>query len=304
MSAWHHIENFAHESYTVGWICALSIELAAAATFLDEKHGGPTSVPPNDNNSYTLGRIGEHNGVIVVLPKGGDMVHTFPNVRIGLMVGVGGGAPSRRYGHDIRLGDIVVSAPYKTGGVFQYDFGHAIQNQRFRTTGFLNQPPTVLRTAMNTLEAEHETYGHQLTMQLTLFWRITHPENDESSCAKVCGDDPSKLIYRRQRDEDEDNPVIHYGVIALANTLMKDANIRYNLIKEKEVLCFEMEAAGLMNHLPCLVIRGICDYYSDSHKNKEWQGYAAMTAAAYAKAILFRIAPNQVEAEKRIADIS
>lgn len=83
---------------------------------------------------------------------------------------------------------------------------------------------------------------------------------------------------------------------------MKDASVRDRLIAEKDVLCFEMEAAGLMNHFPCLVIRGICDY-SDSHKNKEWQGYAAMAAAAYANDLLCRIAPNRVEAEKRISEI-
>jgi hypothetical protein len=49
-----------------------------------------------------------------------------------------------------------------------------------------------------------------------------------------------------------------------------------------------MEAAGIMNHFPCLVIRGICDY-SDSHKNKRWQGHAAMAAAAYAKDLLGEI---------------
>jgi hypothetical protein len=54
------------------------------------------------------------------------------------------------------------------------------------------------------------------------------------------------------------------------------------------VLCFEMEAAGLMDSFPCLVIRGICDY-ADSHKNKGWQNYAAATAAAYAKGLLSRI---------------
>jgi hypothetical protein len=47
---------------------------------------------------------------------------------------------------------------------------------------------------------------------------------------------------------------------------------------------------------------GICDY-SDSHKNKDWQGYTAMAAAAYSKALLYRILPNQVETEKRISDI-
>jgi nucleoside phosphorylase len=63
-----------------------------------------------------------------------------------------------------------------------------------------------------------------------------------------------------------------------------------------------MEAAGLMNHFPCLVIRGICDY-SDSHKNKEWQGYAAMTASAYAKDLLCRLAPKRIEAEKKISEV-
>ena len=83
---------------------------------------------------------------------------------------------------------------------------------------------------------------------------------------------------------------------------MKDALVRDRLAAEMDVLCFEMEAAGLMNHFPCLVIRGICDY-SDSHKNKEWQGYTAMTAAAYAKDLLHRITPNKVEAEKKIEEI-
>ena len=83
---------------------------------------------------------------------------------------------------------------------------------------------------------------------------------------------------------------------------MKHALIRDNLAEESGLLFFEMETAGLMNHFPCLVIRGICDC-SDTHKNKEWQGYAAMVAAAYAKDILYRIAPNKVNAEKRITDV-
>jgi aromatic ring-opening dioxygenase LigB subunit len=52
-----------------------------------------------------------------------------------------------------------------------------------------------------------------------------------------------------------------------------------------------------------LVIRGICDY-ADTHKNKEWQGYAAMTAAAYAKDLLDLIHPNRVEALKKMDVLS
>lgn len=323
------------KNYTVGWICAISTEHVAAQAFLDEKHEGPGYVSFNDTNNYTLGKIGKHNVVIAVLPDGEygissaagvakDLLNSFPNVRIGLMVGIGGGAPSPK--HDIRLGDIVVSAP-RDGevGVFQYDFGKTIQDQKFRPTGVLNQPPTVLRTAVSGLRSDYEIEGHQLEEaiygilekkpRLRKKYKRPDPGSDrlyrsgfvhtpynEASCAVVCGDDPSHLILRHERAEDEDNPAIHYGLIASANQLMKDASIRDRLAAEKDVLCFEMEAAGLMNHFPCLVIRGIWNY-ADSHKNTDWQGYAAMTAAAYAKDLLYRIAPNRVEAEKRITEI-
>lgn len=80
---------------------------------------------------------------------------------------------------------------------------------------------------------------------------------------------------------------IHYGIIASGDTLVKNAVRRDELAKGtgEECICFEMEAAGIMNAFPCVVIRGICDY-ADSHKNDRWQGYAAATAAAYAKELL------------------
>lgn len=117
-----------------------------------------------------------------------------------------------------------------------------------------------------------------------------------------CGSSGSSVIARSVRGDDEHDPAIHYGLIASANQLIKDALLRDKLAKEKTVLCFEMEAGGLMNNFPCLVIRGICDY-ADTHKNKQWHGYAAMTAAAYAKDVLKRIAPSKVEAEEKFSEL-
>ncbi|PKK46687.1 hypothetical protein CI102_10605, partial [Trichoderma harzianum] len=321
--------------YTVGWICAIPTEYVAAQAFLDEKHEGPEYISPNDNNDYTLGKIGRHNVVVAVLPNGEyglssaasvarDMLHSFPNVRIGLMVGIGGGAPSLRY--DIRLGDVVVGVPINgTGGVIQFDFGKTIQGQEFQETGFLDQPPTLLRTAVGGLMAQYESDGNQIkesvnsaiakkprlrrkymrpeaTTDRLYRSQVVHPSNNEANCAVICGDNPDDLIGRPARDEDnDDDPAIHYGLIASSNTVMRDASIRDEMTK-KGVLCFETEAAGLMNHFPCLVIRGICDY-SDSHTDEKWQGYAAMTAAAYTKDLLHRITPNRVEAETKIGDI-
>ena len=91
------------------------------------------------------------------------------------------------------------------------------------------------------------------------------------------------LVSRPPRKSQE--PVVHYGTIASGNKVMTDAVTRDQLAEEFEVRCFEMEAAGLMNDFPCLVIRGIADY-ADSHKNKLWRKYAAAAAASYAKELL------------------
>ena len=77
------------------------------------------------------------------------------------------------------------------------------------------------------------------------------------------------VVARSARDRHD--PVIHYGLIASGNQVIKHGGTRDKLGRELKILCFEMEAAGLMDNFPCLMIRGICDY-ADSHKGKEWQG--------------------------------
>ncbi|OHF03755.1 pfs domain-containing protein [Colletotrichum orchidophilum] len=313
--------------YTIGWICAIVPEFVAARLFLDEVHEEPRSLSKNDNNSYKLGRMGKHNVAIAVLPHGEygessaavvarDMVRTFENIRVGLMVGIGGGAPSLE--NDIRLGDIVVSSPTGGyGGVLQYDFGKSVEGGKFEMTGFLNQPPIALRTALNALIADFEIEGNWLGSDIqkalkseNLKQKYGRPSSESDrlfrsnisyDANKATADYGADDFVDRPERSPESVPVVHHGLIASANQVMKDANKRDILAKDKNVLCFEMEAAGLMNHFPCLVIRGICDY-SDSHKNKQWQGYAAMAAAAFAKALVCRIPRQSLENEQSIAE--
>ncbi|KAK5992273.1 hypothetical protein PT974_05674 [Cladobotryum mycophilum] len=317
--------------YTVGWICAILPELIAAQEFLDESHPKPAYVQPNDNNVYSLGKIAQHNVVITALSDGeygtdsasraaANMLGSFPNIRIGLMVGIGGGAPTEE--HDIRLGDIVVSAA-RDGrtGVFQYDFGKNKQGQAFEHTRILNLPPTLLRSAVTEVQARHRSKGHRLqemidallksNLRLEAEFKRPPSDTDRLFKAEVTRDpkrpiedlaSDANLVSRRERTQFENNPAVHYGTIASANQLMKDAIMRDKLAKEKNILCFEMECAGLMNHFPCLVIRGICDY-SDTHKNDNWQGYAAMAAAAYAKDLLQTIPASTVEMQQTILDV-
>jgi ankyrin repeat protein/nucleoside phosphorylase len=296
------------QDYKIGWVCALPIELAAAAEMLDENHDVPPYSNVHDTNLYTCGCVGQHNVVIACLPNGQtgtnsaaavavQMRSTFSSIKFGLMVGVGGGVPSSEV--DVRLGDIVVSNPDKTyGGVVQYDFGKATPS-RFQRTGSLNAPPAVLLHAVTKLQSEKlrgksklleylskislPDFAHEATGPDTLY-KADYDHEGRATC-KNC--DKNRAIIRTERKE----VTVHYGIIASGNQVIRNAAERDKVSLELGgVLCFEMEAAGLMNNFPCLVVRGICDY-ADSHKNKQWQPYAAGTAAAYAKELLSVIPP-------------
>ena len=316
--------------FQIGWICALAVEVAAAKEMLDERFGPLDGQDPTDPNAYTLGRVGKHNIVIACLPEGqygtssantvaNHLTRTFSkSLRVGLMVGVGGGIPSSA--NDVRLGDIVISRPVGTdGGVVQYDMGKRVAGGVFSRTGSLNSPPRSLLAAIAQLKADQLTdepkfveyvqsatertsrtkklFRHPGSKSDRLFQaEYDHPAN-ESSC-DAC---PSELeVIREIRDDDL--PWTHYGLIASGNSVIKDGRTREKLGAEIGALCFEMEAAGLMLDFPCIVIRGICDY-SDSHKNKQWQGYAALVAASYAKELLEYLAPSHITQEQLAADV-
>ncbi|THW69748.1 purine and uridine phosphorylase [Aureobasidium pullulans] len=213
--------------YVVGWICAVLTEYAAAELFLDETHPRPLVMSPNDPNHYTCGTMAGHNVVMAVLPDGEygvgsaasvitNMLNSFPNLRIGLMVGIGGGAPTQQ--NDIRLGDVVVSSPkHGTGGVYSYDFGKAVQGLGFMQTGLLDQPSAIVRAAIPGLRRRYERDGHQIkqTIATTLDkWprlkkrgyarpdtesdrlymsHVVHPQDDVRGCSELCAKDPSNV---------------------------------------------------------------------------------------------------------------
>ncbi|KAK6358351.1 hypothetical protein TWF730_007695 [Orbilia blumenaviensis] len=230
------------------------------------------------------------------------MRSTFKNIKFFLMVGVGGGVPSST--HDIRLGDIIVSQPSdKCGGVLQYDFGKAKENGEFEMTGLLNAPPPVLLSAVSFMkamdsvqlskeifEAARAMEGKDKTFQYPgqnndrLFdAEYLHASSGSDSC-EAC--DITHLVRRLERQST--HPHIHYGTIASGNQVIKDGKKRRKMGHETGAICFEMEAAGIMNDFPCIIIRGICDY-CDGHKNRIWQPYAAIVAALYGKSLLDKV---------------
>ncbi|KAI9674067.1 MAG: hypothetical protein M1822_009562 [Bathelium mastoideum] len=293
---------------------------------LDEEHERLPQAS-TDHNVYNLGNIAGHNVVIVGLYSPGNnatatvvsqMRMTFPNLRFGMLVGIGGGVPVKTDNGMIRLGDIIVSKPVgEHSGAVQYDHGKARSGQ-FERIGALAPPPTVLLNAAQDLAAKQarsrtdpiKTNLKRIDTNIRGLKKYKYPgiANDhlyhanyihlkpELSCIE-CGCHPSQRIPRptdESDDDDEPSVVVHRGTIASGELVIKDAELRDKLAKAYGLLCFEMEAAGALTDFPCIIIRGISDY-CDSHKNNGWHGFAAAAAAAYARQLFFHMPIDEVK---------
>jgi nucleoside phosphorylase len=296
-----HLATLRHEDYTVAWVCALHIEMAAAEAMLDATHP-PPAAKHKDSNAYTCGRIGQYNVVITCLPDGtyaqnaaanvaANVSRSFPSLQTYLLVGIGGGVPSAQT--DIRLGDVVVGR-----GMIQYDLGKTIRDGRFKRTSSMCKPPAAPMKVVSKTKSAHERVDSQIPVMLANLHQSSpkmrdytnrpdrdwlfgssyeHVDTDAQDCSACLSSERARRNERPHND-----PVIHYCIVGSGNQVVKHGETRDRLGQDLDKICLEMEAAGLFDSFPCLVVRGICDY-ADSHKNKDWQRYAAMVAAAYAK---------------------
>src|SRR6266536_3046431 len=238
------LKKLSHEDYTVGWICPLEVEQIAAMEMLDDQH---ERLPQQsaDHNVYSLGSIAGHNVVIAGLHQPGNspaatvvtqMRMTFPNLRFGMLVGIGGGVPVKTDNGMIRLGDIVVSKPAGGhSGAMQYDHGKAKVGQ-FERTGALAPPPAVLLNAAQDLAAKRarsrkdpvDDNIKRIDTSIRGLRKYKHPGRAQDHLYKPdcihrelgvpcdnCGCDPSQRIQRPPNDEDEEPYiVVHRGTIA------------------------------------------------------------------------------------------
>ncbi|KAJ4237551.1 hypothetical protein NW757_013252 [Fusarium falciforme] len=341
------------DDFEVAIICALPLEYDAVTYIFDEfwdENGDQYGRATGDPNSYTTGRMGKYNVVLVLLPQMGktnaasaaaSMRSSFVGLRLALLVGVCGGMPRTRDG-EVLLGDVIIS---KT--IIQYDFGRRypdgfvrkntiddhlgrpnkdIRNLvaifetdrgrdqlQQRTAYFLQQLRTKAAQARRRGKYDHpgpaedklfeSSYRHKHHVSPTCICRDCCSDSDPvcdeargSSCAVLgCADDHLVARKRLQAEQRSDHhgrdatpqPVVHVGAVASGDMVMKSAADRDRLSREADVIALEMEGAGVWDEVPCIVVKGVCDY-ADSHKHKGWQNFAAATAASVSKAILER----------------
>lgn len=99
------------------------------------------------------------------------------------------------------------------------------------------------------------------------------------------------LVPHSRFEQGIPQPAVHFGLVASGDTVMKSCEDRDRITRQKGIVAFEMEGAGVWDSFPCVVIKGACDY-ADSHKSQGWQRYAAATAAACMKTFLYHWVPS------------
>lgn len=304
-----------HVNFTIGWICVLQKEFRAALAILDETYDNVALARgEGDRNHYVLGRVGEHYVVINLPPSGWhgrirasaiahDMRSSFPRMRFVLIVGIAGAAPSPK--EDIRLGDVVLGTqvvPWNTGKWTQHGF---------QRTGMARAPPRELLEAITFLDQRLWSSDELLLSKAiegiaskapnrAAFLRPTKDRLYKPGfahtelicdCLQAESELPEQLSSRGSRDGE---PIrVFQGAIGSDDVVMKDARTRDAVTKRENILCFEMEADGVMDIMPCLPVRGISDY-ADEHKNDDWHLYAALAAATCARELLLSLSPGVV----------
>ncbi|KAN0070010.1 hypothetical protein V8E54_011591 [Elaphomyces granulatus] len=250
---------------------------------------------------------------------------SFPGIQLALVVGICGAAPFGKHSGDILLGDVVISEgliQYDLGR--QFPNNTFVRKDTPRDN--LPRPGPNLRAALAKLQTEqgrcwleNKTSENLGILQQRLSNVAKYPGTTEDRLFKstyrhkhhnllecvICADDGSESVCNkaiemscqqlkcnerelvvRARPIQSSNPVIHFGLVASGDTVMKSGKDRDDIAARDGVIAFEMEGAGVWENFPgSLVIKGVCDY-ADSHKNKKWQGYAAATATAVTKGFL------------------
>ncbi|CEL11460.1 hypothetical protein ASPCAL14562 [Aspergillus calidoustus] len=330
--------------FAIAIICALPLEADAVETLFDEHYdqlGKYYGKRQGDANAYINGRIGKHDVVLCYMPGMGkrsaagvaaNLRVSYVGIKLALVVGICGGAPSPPEYREIFLGDVIIS-----DSVVEYDFGRQYPGGFLRKTGVkeTGRPGLEIQTLLNGFRAEnnHRNLRNQTQHYLKalqqrgakwcrpqisdILFRASYVhkhcssaspascscfESDsvekicdkalEKDCDELCCDSGQQI---RQREVSEANQTsVYIGTVASADTVMKSGEHRDEIVRREKVIGFEMEGAGVWDHVPCIIIKGVCDY-ADSHKNKLWQAYAAAAGASAAKALLEYWVPSSRE---------
>jgi nucleoside phosphorylase len=284
---------------TILVVTALSLEAAAVKASFDKYEQVGVS---NDPHVYTLGTVIAGHGkmprtvLLVCLSDMGEKIasaavthalRSFPSLEDVMLTGISGGCPD--VGHPeshIRLGDLIIS---NVDGIVDYgDVKRTEGGTEYR--GDPQKPSYRMLQCALDLESEYRLgkvmwEPHIAKIQLSLIGSERPPAETDILYE---GNDP--VPHPAQVLRRPELPMLHMGRIGSSDTLLKDPSLRDTLRDRFNVRAIEMEGSGVENATwaadkRALIVRSACDY-CDSHKNKVWQPYAAVSAAAFTRAMI------------------
>ncbi|EWY90091.1 hypothetical protein FOYG_07710 [Fusarium oxysporum NRRL 32931] len=335
------------DGFHIGIICAHSSHYNTVSYIVDEFWNGSSfGRSRSDPNIYSIGRIGDHPVVIVLLSLNGkvnsagavaSLRTSYPRLELVLVTGICGGVPDPHSGEELLLGDVVISK-----ALVQHDFGRQYPDKfevKNKLDDCLGRPAKNIRNFVAQLqtnrirtEVEDRASVHLKELQKrakeTLRgadYRYPGADSDRlfppayihrhrSGCeecvegtGEVCdksrelpcsemGCDDRELVQRHRLDarrnleiagdiDEVQAPYIFVGHLGSGDIVFNSGEERDRLAQAHDLIAFETEGAGLWDEFPCIIVKGVCNY-ADSHKNKEWQRFAAATAAAVSKALI------------------
>lgn len=165
MAGSDHPPPSSRDDFEIAVICPLAIEYDAVTLLIDhfwDEHGDKYGRASGDFNTYTTGRMGSFDIVLVLLPEKGNISaasaassfrSSFPNITLALLVGTCGGVPYTEDNEEVLLGDVVIS---KTAT--QYDLERQY-NEHFQTQETLEhslgRPGTNIRSILAVIKTNH-----------------------------------------------------------------------------------------------------------------------------------------------------
>jgi nucleoside phosphorylase len=292
-------------------ICALPVEAGAVQSLLERRDGMPKlKKQKGDPIMYTAGYFGQHRVVLAHMGTKGNInacrvaqycKGSFPGVKFMMVVGICGAVPTNDPDDDPILGDAIIGT-----AVAQTDFGtyyedgftatSRIVDMLGRSSIEVSSKISWLQTDENSerirqraagLVKELQRRGHPSAMYPgTQHDKLYVPAyihaDDGKKCSEIC---TGATIERSRLAYGEPEHAIHFGLFGSGNQVIRSTKARDQLLQRLNIKAVEMESAGVWDVCPCIVVKSACDY-ADSHKMKDFQRYAATTAAATVRAIL------------------
>nr|RBQ98908.1 hypothetical protein FVER53263_03201 [Fusarium verticillioides] len=310
--------------FLIGIICALPLEYEAVGHVIDEFWGVKLGRAVGDTNSYSFGRIGDDNVVLVMSGMGkanaastaASLHISFPNLELVLVTGICGGVPTSDSSAELLLGDVVISKAVVEYDLSRTKLGAKAPSMIDRLRDALEDRSALIleelqsRAKVNSKASIYRYPGADKDCLFASSYRHKHQSGCDicmSDSEEVCdasrkiscselGCDEKQLLSRKRldknwklqkagREKEAQAPFVFVGHFGSGDTVLKSGEERDRLARTHDIVAFEMEGAGVWDEVPCIIVKGVCDY-ADSHKNKGWQNFAAATAAAVTKALI------------------